>query len=101
MSKPPKKPSAPRKKMPQAPHGIRGDMWLDRQAYLLAKDVPWDVVAGITTLKRMNLFLMAESFPTSIYFKPDWRWVLKNEHNPKELNKLLIWRDDRLRKGNQ
>lgn len=79
----------PKSPIPEIPE----KKWRDRQDFLKSRGVPHNVVADITTLKRMNLFLFVYSFPKNVYFEPNWKWVLDNEHNPKELNKLLMWKE--------
>lgn len=77
---------------PKAPEGWSQREWFDRQLFLKSKGCPADVIATIDTPRRMNLFVLALSFPTNVYFQPDYKWVLDNEHNPAEINKLLIWK---------
>ena len=76
---------------PKAPTDIRQDLWEKSQLFLKSKGCPDDVIAGITTIRRMNIFVIALSFPTNIYFEPSYKWVLDNENTP-EINKLLIWK---------
>lgn len=77
---------------PKAPEGVRQGEWFDRQLFIKSKGCPSDVIATISTLRRMNIFVLALSFPTNVYFQPDYKWVLDNEDNPEGLNKLLIWK---------